>query len=57
MNAETLKTAMQFADKLGRVTKVNAFDNIIYIDGETEDNETFHLTLQFEEKEKDNDSL
>ncbi len=57
MNAEVLRTAMQMADKLGHVTKVNAFEKNIYIDGETEEGKTFHLTLQFEEKESDNDTL
>ncbi len=57
MNAETLKTAMQFADKLGQVTKVDAFEKNIYIDGEMEENKTFRLTLRFEEKENGNDTL
>lgn len=55
MNADILKTVMEMTEQLGKITKVSAFDNNIYIDGETEDNKTFHLTMLFEDKgEKEN---
>lgn len=57
MNADILKTVMEMTEQLGKITKVSAFDNNIYIDGETEDNKTFHLTMLFEEKESEDDTL
>ncbi len=55
MNAELLKKVMEMADKIGAVTKVSAFDTNIYIDGELPDGKLFHLTVNFVEKEGNED--
>ena len=51
MNENLLKLVMEMADKIGDVTKVFAFENNIYIDGELPDDKTFHLTINIMKKE------
>lgn len=55
MNTDILKAVMEMTEQLGKLTRVSAFDKNICIDGKTEDNKTFLLTMLFEDKgEKEN---
>lgn len=51
MNENLLKLVMEMADKIGAVSKVFAYENNIYIDGELSDGNSFHLTVNIMKKE------
>ena len=44
-------------NNLGIIKDIKVFDNNMYIDGETNPIEAFHMTISFEKKETENDSL
>lgn len=60
MNATFLRDIMSAVDSFGTITSVTAFDNDIYIDGTTYEvygEKPFRLTLNFTDKENNNDTI